>query len=815
MAPVLPVAPVRQVSRSSSGSMPDASTSPRSGGLGLGRFRTTLAATAGLLAGLGIFGAVCPAHAVGTRTFDLDTLAELSGGDLRGVAVDSRGRVRAGWNLGDLTLTDASTILSSVVLDDGSVLLGAAGGKVLKVAGGKSTVFADTKQLAVTALADAGGGSVYAATLPKGIIVKIDGAGKTTELAPIVDGDNVLALAYDKKKSTLYAATGPNGKLFAVSAQGTATLLFDSDETSLVSVAVADDGSVYAGSSGKALLFKITGPGRATLVADCEGSEVKAIAPTKDGALFAVCNELTDGPEPRAKRPDAGLQPAQPVPVTLTPRAKPGKGHLYRFGTDGRSEELFESSETHFTSLALDDAGKPYVGTGAEGRVYTVDDDHTVTMIADTNERQVNALHVRGKTRFLVGSDPAMFHEIRGTGGADATWTSKVLDAGLRASFGRLSWQSEGSVEVSTRTGNSATPDATWSEWSTALTAPGKTQSPPGRYFQVRARFAKDPQAMLREVVVPFVTDNARAVVLSIDVAKPKAATTSGVPASGSEIPARSEKVKLTWKVDNPDNDQLRYRVQYRFDTQPNLFRDLTKPDDALSKTEIEWDTSSLPEGTYRVRIEATDELANPPDKVTSHVLESGPILVDNTPPVFRSLTAQGRRVKADIVDGLGPIARIDFAVDGRTEFRPLGAADGILDEPTEQVDVDFDKILSKGNHLVAIRAYDKAGNFVVRDVEVKLVGRVRERRKGRAPSRIRPFRSLLQRPPTPLWGSGTKIVGTFGSSRYPPSVRCKMLRRPLRRSSLTITYARFGPVSATGASPGQPAPRIAWVESG
>ena len=40
--------------------------------------------------------------------------------------------------------------------------------------------------------------------------------------------------------------------------------------------------------------------------------------------------------------------------------------------------------EFHYVSLALGDDGRPYVGTGAEGRVYTVDDAHVVTLVADT-----------------------------------------------------------------------------------------------------------------------------------------------------------------------------------------------------------------------------------------------------------------------------------------------------------------------------------------------------------------------------------------------------------------------------------------------
>ena len=42
--------------------------------------------------------------------------------------------------------------------------------------------------------------------------------------------------------------------------------------------------------------------------------------------------------------------------------------------------------------------------------------------------------------------------------------------AGLRATFGRLTWRAEGALELSTRTGNTSTPDETWSAWSTQYT---------------------------------------------------------------------------------------------------------------------------------------------------------------------------------------------------------------------------------------------------------------------------------------------------------------------------------------------------------
>jgi hypothetical protein len=95
-------------------------------------------------------------------------------------------------------------------------------------------------------------------------------------------------------------------------------------------------------------------------------------------------------------------------------------------------------------------------------------------------------------------------------------------------------------------------------------------------------------------------------------------------------------------------------------------------------------------------------------------------VLVDNTPPVYRALALQGRKLSGEIVDGLGPVARIEVSVAGTDEWRPLFPTDGIFDEPAEAFDIDISSIVPPGAHIVAVRAYDSAGNVVTRDVEAK-----------------------------------------------------------------------------------------------
>ena len=376
-------------------------------------------------------------------------------------------------------------------------------GKLLKVQAGNVSVLAETKALAVTSLANAWGGSVVLGTLPAGKVMKWD-RGKLADLATLPGAQHVFALAFDAKNNALYAATGPEGKLFRLSANGTAQVYFDAEEQHLMSVAVGPDGSVYAGSSDKRTI-QGEGPGRGSVLYDFGRTEVRAISVAANGEVYAIANELKSGFNVPA-RPGKNQDTTPAGPTQSAAKAK-GKGTLYRFGTDGRPERLYDSDDEHLTSLSLGDDGRVYVGTGAEGRVYSVDASSRVALVADVDERQIGALVLNGTERLIAASDPAVLHPVRGVGGADAIWTSKVFDAGLRAKFGRISWEATGAIEVSTRTGNTKEPDDTWSAWSREVAEAGPVASPPGRFFQVRARFARNtPPSFGAEVA--FVTDN-------------------------------------------------------------------------------------------------------------------------------------------------------------------------------------------------------------------------------------------------------------------------------------------------------------------
>jgi hypothetical protein len=667
---------------------------------------------------LSFLGVSQPSEAVGTRRFELQRGKDFQGGDLKGVAIDSAGRVHAGLNLGAVPLGDAQSVWSALPRADGSVLLGTGNeGKLLEVRDGSVRVLAETKALVVTSLVQGWNGDVLLGTLPGGEVLRWSG-GKLTPLAKLDGVQHVWALAFDEAAQVLFAATGPDGKLFRIEKTGKSSVYFDAEEQHLMSLAlVARRGAasvLYAGASDKAKLYEIRAPGRANVLYDFGRTEVRAIVASPEGDIYAIANDIKSGGFVPSRDED-GADSGGSASVKTT-----GKGVLFRFSSDGTPERLLEDSDEHFTSLTLGPGGQPYVGTGVNGRIYTVDDAHNDVLMADTDERQIGALVVNGKTQFVGASDPAVLHPVRGIGGTDAVWTSKPLDAGLRAHFGQLSWTASAPLELSTRSGNTQQPDDTWSAWSEPLSRPGMTKSPAARYVQIRARWNRDAQATLSDVTLPFVTDNLRAVLTSVEVDREKADSVSSgddISSSGGPVSEDADPViKLKWKVDNPDSDELRYRLQYRL-AGTSDWLDILKPGRLLTKTQYDWDTSDLPEGNYRLRVQASDELSNPPDRVKKHEIYSTTVVVDNTPPALSSLGATGRRVTGTAVDGVGPIARIEMGVAGSGEWYPFFPRDGIYDQPNEDFDVDVSAFAPTGGAIISVRVYDQANNFVVRHV--------------------------------------------------------------------------------------------------
>jgi hypothetical protein len=100
-----------------------------------------------------------------------------------------------------------------------------------------------------------------------------------------------------------------------------------------------------------------------------------------------------------------------------------------------------------------------------------------------------------------------------------------VKDAGTVARWGAIRWRAAagngGHVELFTRSGNTATPDQTWSAWSKAYTTATGEQiaSPNARYLQWRAVLSTTGASpVLTSVTAAYLPRNLRPLIASITV---------------------------------------------------------------------------------------------------------------------------------------------------------------------------------------------------------------------------------------------------------------------------------------------------------
>ncbi len=169
--------------------------------------------------------------------------------------------------------------------------------------------------------------------------------------------------------------------------------------------------------------------------------------------------------------------------------------------------------------------------------------------------------------------------------------------------------------------------------------------------------------------------------------------------------------LKLKWKVENPDDDELVYRLAVREENETN-WKPLGGPE-PLTKNEYEWNTESMADGHYLIQVTATDERANSEADAQTTQQLSDPILVDNKKPELAGVVVKYPAVTGAARDSFSPITEISYSLDGG-DWQPVASKDGVFDDTSEEFAFKLKSGLGKGAHTVAVRAVDSADNIGV-----------------------------------------------------------------------------------------------------
>jgi len=737
----------------------------------------------GLAAAVAIATVLTASLAASTPTFWIvSTQADFLKGDVEDLSIDSDGRMFPGPPASLLAETAAPFLWTVVSAPDGSLWAGSGNeGQVLKIGkDGKLSVFFDASELEVHALAPAPNGGLFVGTSPDGKIYQVDAAG-TSKTFFDPDDKYIWALAVDKA-GNLFAATGDKGVIYKITPDGNGTRFYKTNTGNVVSLAFTKSGDLIAGTESPGRVFRIDSAGKAFVLLDSPFREIHAVRLADDGTIYAVAVNGAQGGDNRASETAAPEPARSPVPSVSTeitavsvvegpvvassqPAAPPrtvrrgGRGAIYRIRPDGLWDAIWDSGDDAPYDLVIEPSGSLLVGTGTEGKIFRVSGDPArATLLARTTSRQVTALLRESSGRIIgAASNPGKLFALSPTPSRRGSYESDIRDAGTVASWGVIRWHANagpGEVNVFTRSGNTATPDDTWSPWSKAYSNPLGEQiaSPNARYLQWRAVLSASGSQLpvLTSVTTAYLPRNLRPEVTSITVhpagtvfqrpfstgeleiagfedntsdgrgQNPASSASSAQSGSSPSLGRRIYQKGLqtfVWKADDDNEDKLQFDVMYRREGETSwkvLHRGLTDPI-------FVWDTTSVPDGTYFIKVVASDAPSNSPATALVGELESVSFDIDNTAPRIdvQPAARAGARTTINFVvrDDQSSVQRVEYSLDA-SRWRVVFPKDGIADSRREEFEVTLDE--SESARSVIIRATDAMNNVATAVAEIR-----------------------------------------------------------------------------------------------
>jgi hypothetical protein len=714
-----------------------------------------------------IFCAALSAVEAALPTFwQVSTEADFLKGEVENLSIDSYGRLTLGPTSTTVYDSSAPFIWTAVTLADGSVFAGSGNeGQVYRVdPSGKGSVFFDSEELEVHAIAPGPGGGIYVGTSPQGKVYKLDATGKSSVFFDPVDR-YIWSLAVDKS-GNVFAATGDKGVIYRITPDGKGTVFYETKATHAMTLAFDTQGRLLAGTESPGRVFRIDPGGKPFVILDSSFNEIRTIRVDKDGTMYAIAVSSRVAGTPSSTPPPPAADTSAPTPVVSvtaevtaigiaepsgggppplqTPRSTgPVTGAIYRISSDGAWDLVWELREDTPYDLAVEGNGNLLVATGNKGKIYRLSGEpFQPTLVVRANVQQVTSiLSERDGRMLLATSNPGKLLRLSAARAERGTYTSEVRDAQTVAAWGTIRWRAQAAagtrVEVSTRSGNTRTPDETWSDWAPAYAneSGSAITSPRARYLQWRAILTgtKGESPLLTSVSAAYLPRNQRPRVTSITIHPPgtvfqrpfptdpeiagfdgdlpdrrNAATTPGSPPNLGRRVYQKGLRTFVWRAEDDNKDEMTYDVFYRREGETS-WKILQR---AVNDPIIVWDTTSVPNGSYLLRVVASDADSNSPSTALTGALESSAFDIDNAPPeiTISSVRREGTRLvlEFDVRDEYSAVHRTDYSLDG-DRWQTIYPKDGIADSRVEQFELVLEgEAAARG---VIVRAADALNN--------------------------------------------------------------------------------------------------------
>jgi len=575
---------------------------------------------------------------------------------------------------------------------------------------GKVTEMFSAQEPEIYAVLAGSGGTVYAGSSPRGKLFLVSGTNKSKEFFN-PDEKYIWDLKEDRA-GNIICAVGGSGGVYRIDKSGNSRKLFSGD-SHILSLFIEPDNSIIAGSGGSGILYRIRS-GKSRVLCDSPFDEINGITGDNEGNIWFSASKEIEKPKP-------GSGGAISLSAFSKKKNTPGdRSALYLRHSGGEVEEMWSSPDETIYSLAPDrKSGGVLIGTGNRGRIYRVKKDGSYSLIYEGESAQTFRI-LPGSAHFtVIYNNTSSIVKLDNYPASRGSYRSEVFNLGVQSSAGRLYWDAlpggTNSATLFVRSGNTSSPDSTWTEWSPPFNDRGNStiQRSGYKYFQVRVNLISTPS-----VKNPGITGfrfyynqkNLKPRVRNIRIrfAVPNRETAG----SKKPAPVRKNTLNITWSGDDPNKDELQYSLYLKKINGKhwiNFRKDLKAQKTGLN-------TELYEDGDYVLKIVADDSPTNSPATFRRDTLISRKFTIDSTAPVLTDFTASGGQIAFNVKDASSVISRVQYSLDGK-KWSPLDPVDGICDSGSEGFRVSAE--ILKSERIIFFKIEDECKNSKVFQKEI------------------------------------------------------------------------------------------------
>jgi len=708
-----------------------------------------------------------------TKVFRHKSFADFSSGELKSTSLTSDGKLFPAPACQKIGTTDEGLVWRIISRPDGALYFSTGtDGKIFVLEKNKKAeLYCDLEEIAAFALALDTKGILYAGASPGGKIYRIAQKDKP-ELFFDTKQEYVWDLLFDAEEN-LFAATGIEGKLFKIKPDSTGEIYFECPDKNIMDIMTLSrikDSSIFMATQDKGRIYKVYEKGRAFVLYDSGSDEVRALSEGDEGFFYAAVNmaktitpqptvpeqkKETDSSDDEMSETPGKPQKEQPTRLAL-PLVVGKKSGIIKLDISGYVWPVLDAPESPIHCLIYDATSKcPIAGIGEKGKLYRAEEFNKFTAIMATDEKYILSLLQTDKGLYYGTGEAASVYSLNWKDLSHGEYISSAQDAGTAVNWGMLRIEGQfpyGTyVKFSTRTGNTTDPDKSWSDWTKdePLNTQAMIMSPVARFLQYKLLLSgrdENTYPVIQQVDAYYIPPNRAPVFEQIEISREEKPAPMPVPRpvpkekiegkpESKQSPSSSDssvtidikansnpqKVKINWKVSDPEGDQMRYTLYYKGEDE-EVWK---KIEDKLDKNTYDFSTAPLPDGRYRIKVVATDLPSNPKTAAMESEYVSEIFIVDNTPPQFVEELTYDRREKNSIVvhatveDKLSIISSAQYSVNAGDWFNVL-PVDGIFDSERETFSFSLTD-LKQEEVTVTMMVTDEQGNTVVGKLLVDL----------------------------------------------------------------------------------------------